>query len=69
MFYDLENKKVKNFGENWSASSATIIGDVTLLPVVSFLISLLIFCFEDAELDDEITSELIFFDTFIFVSL
>ena len=30
MFYDLENKKVKNFGENWSASSATIIGDVTL---------------------------------------
>ncbi len=30
MFYDLENKKVKNLGENWSASNATIIGDVTL---------------------------------------
>ena len=30
MFYDLENKKVKNFGENWIASNATVIGDVTL---------------------------------------
>ena len=30
MFYDLENKKVKNLGENWSASNASIIGDVTL---------------------------------------
>ena len=30
MFYDLENKKVKNAGENWIAPNATIIGDVTL---------------------------------------
>tara|TARA_B110000305_G_scaffold207517_1_gene239079 strand:+ start:887 stop:1399 length:513 start_codon:yes stop_codon:yes gene_type:complete len=30
MFYDLENKKVKNAGENWVASNASIIGDVTL---------------------------------------
>ena len=30
MFYDLEDKKVKNAGENWSASNASIIGDVTL---------------------------------------
>ena len=30
MFYDLEDKKVKNLGENWSASNASIIGDVTL---------------------------------------
>ena len=30
MFYDLENKKPKNLGENWVAPSATIIGDVTL---------------------------------------
>ena len=30
MFYDLEDKKVKNFGENWVAPNATIIGDVTL---------------------------------------
>ena len=30
MFYDLENKKPKNFGENWVAPNATIIGDVTL---------------------------------------
>ena len=30
MFYDLENKKVKNLGDNWSASNASIIGDVTL---------------------------------------
>ena len=30
MFYNLEDKKVKNSGENWSASNASIIGDVTL---------------------------------------
>jgi len=30
MFYDLENKKPKNSGENWVAPNATIIGDVTL---------------------------------------
>ena len=30
MFYDLENKKVKNSGENWVAPNAVIIGDVTL---------------------------------------
>jgi carbonic anhydrase/acetyltransferase-like protein (isoleucine patch superfamily) len=30
MFYDLEDKKVKNEGENWIASNATVIGDVTL---------------------------------------
>ena len=30
MYYDLEDKKVKNLGENWSASNASIIGDVTL---------------------------------------
>ena len=30
MFYDLENKKLKNSGENWVAPNATIIGDVTL---------------------------------------
>jgi carbonic anhydrase/acetyltransferase-like protein (isoleucine patch superfamily) len=30
MFYDLENKKIKNSGENWVAPNATIIGDVTL---------------------------------------
>ena len=30
MFYDLENKKVKNSGENWTAPNASIIGDVTL---------------------------------------
>ena len=30
MFYDLENKKVKNSGNNWVAPSATVIGDVTL---------------------------------------
>ena len=30
MFYDLENKKVKNAGENWVALNASIIGDVTL---------------------------------------
>ena len=30
MFYDLEDKKVKNAGKNWIASNATVIGDVTL---------------------------------------
>ena len=30
MFYDLENKKIKNSGENLVAPNATIIGDVTL---------------------------------------
>jgi len=30
MFYDLEDKKVKNLGENWVAPNASIIGDVTL---------------------------------------
>ena len=30
MFYDLEDKKVKNSGENWSAPNSSIIGDVTL---------------------------------------
>ena len=30
MFYDLEDKKPKNSGENWVAPTATIIGDVTL---------------------------------------
>ena len=30
MFYDFENKKPKNSGENWVAPNATIIGDVTL---------------------------------------
>jgi len=26
MFYELENKKIKNSGENWVAPNATIIG-------------------------------------------
>jgi len=30
MFYDLENKKAKNAGENWVAPNSIIIGDVTL---------------------------------------
>ena len=30
MFYNLEDKKVKNSGENWCAPNASIIGDVTL---------------------------------------
>ena len=30
MFYELENKKIKNLGENWIAPNASIIGDVTL---------------------------------------
>ena len=30
MFYDLEDKKPKNSGENWVAPNASIIGDVTL---------------------------------------
>ena len=30
MFYDLENKKIQNSGDNWVAPNAVIIGDVTL---------------------------------------
>jgi carbonic anhydrase/acetyltransferase-like protein (isoleucine patch superfamily) len=30
MFYDLENKKIQNSGNNWVAPNAVIIGDVTL---------------------------------------
>ena len=30
MFYDLENKKANNYGENWVAPNAHVIGDVTL---------------------------------------
>ena len=30
MFYDLENKKAKNYCENWVAPNAHVIGDVTL---------------------------------------
>jgi len=30
MFYDLEDKKVKNSGDNWTAPNASIIGDITL---------------------------------------
>ena len=30
MFYDLENKKVQNSGDNWVAPNAVVIGDVTL---------------------------------------
>ena len=30
MFYDLEDKKPKNSGENWVAPNAIIVGDVTL---------------------------------------
>ena len=30
MFYDLEDKKPKNSGENWVAPNAVVIGDVTL---------------------------------------
>ena len=30
MFYDLDNKKIKNSGENWVAPNATIVGDVIL---------------------------------------
>ena len=30
MFYDLDNKKVKNPGNNWVVHNATIIGDVIL---------------------------------------
>ena len=35
MFYNLENKKVNNFGNNWIASNAVVIGDVTLEKNVS----------------------------------
>tara|TARA_B100000780_G_C21038203_1_gene416453 strand:- start:91 stop:594 length:504 start_codon:yes stop_codon:yes gene_type:complete len=30
MFYNLEDKKIKNSGENWTAPNASIIGNVTL---------------------------------------
>jgi len=30
MFYNLEDKKVRSLGNNWSAPNASIIGDVTL---------------------------------------
>ena len=30
MFYELDNKKIKNYGHNWVAPNAVIIGDVTL---------------------------------------
>ena len=30
MFYDLENKKANNYGGNWVAPNAHVIGDVTL---------------------------------------
>ena len=30
MLYDLENKKIQNFGDNWVAPNANVIGDVTL---------------------------------------
>ena len=30
MLYDLKEKKPKNLGENWVASNAVVIGDVTL---------------------------------------
>ena len=30
MFYDLENKKIQNSGDNWVAPNAVVIGDVTL---------------------------------------
>ena len=30
MFYDLEDKKPQNSGENWIAPNAVVIGDVTL---------------------------------------
>ena len=30
MFYDLEDKKPKNSGENWVAPNAIVVGDVTL---------------------------------------
>ena len=35
MFYDLENKKTKNYGENWVAPNAYVIGEVTLEKNVS----------------------------------
>ena len=35
MFYDLENKKPKNSGENWVAPNAVII-DVTLEKILVF---------------------------------
>ena len=30
MLYDLKDKKPKNFGENWIAPNAAVIGNVTL---------------------------------------
>ena len=38
MFYDLEDKKVKNSGENWTAPNASIIGDVTLEKNYKYLV-------------------------------
>ena len=38
MFYNLKDKKVKNSGENWSASNASIIGDVTLEKKYKYLV-------------------------------
>jgi|TARA_B110000967_G_C18627145_1_gene431794 carbonic anhydrase/acetyltransferase-like protein (isoleucine patch superfamily) len=39
MFYNLENKKVNNFGNNWIAPNAVVIGDVTLEKNVSIWFS------------------------------
>jgi len=39
MFYDLENKKIKNAGDNWVAPNAVVIGDVTLEKNVSIWFS------------------------------
>ena len=39
MFYNLENKKVNNFGNNWIAPNAIVIGDVTLEKNVSIWFS------------------------------
>ena len=41
MFYDLENKKPKNSGENWVAPNAVVIGDVTLEKILAFGLMLL----------------------------
>ena len=40
MFYDLENKKPKNSGENWVAPNG-VIGDVTLEKILAFGLMLL----------------------------
>ncbi len=43
MFYDLEDKKVKNLGENWSASNASIIAFLNeLIFVSSFCVKVLL---------------------------